>query len=151
MLSDLTVRTVRAEDAVACVGIFNDWVDATDWMPRVHPPEDVARQFREHVMATCDVLVGERDGVVAGFLSVDGEGFVAGLFVETAARGRGVGTALLGAAKALWPEGLTLWTFEANAGARRFYARHGFVEADRTNGENEEGLPDILLTWRRWS
>jgi hypothetical protein len=41
-----------------------------------------------------------------------------------------------------------LWTFVANAGARRFYAREGFVEARRTEGENEEGLPDVLLTWR---
>ena len=41
-----------------------------------------------------------------------------------------------------------LWTFVANAPARRFYAREGFVEVRRTGGENEEGLPDVLLKWR---
>ena len=45
------------------------------------------------------------------------------------------------------PTGLTLWTFAANAAARRFYAAQGFVELRRTDGDNEEGLPDILLAW----
>ncbi len=34
-----------------------------------------------------------------------------------------------------------------NEGARRFYARHGFVVAGGTEGENEEGAPDLLLRW----
>ena len=54
----------------------------------------------------------------------------------------------MAAAKARRPEGLTLWTFVANEGARRFYAREGFVEVGRTEGENEEGLPDVLLAWK---
>jgi hypothetical protein len=36
----------------------------------------------------------------------------------------------------------------ANEGARRFYARQGFVEIGRSEGENEEGLPDVLFRWR---
>ncbi|MBA3324921.1 MAG: GNAT family N-acetyltransferase [Rhodobacteraceae bacterium] len=145
---DVEIRRGVEADAGSCAAIFNAWADATEWMPRVHPPEDVARHYREHVFATCRVLAAERDGAVAGFLAVDGEGFVAALFVAEAARGQGVGAALLDAAKALRPEGLTLWTFAANAGARRFYGRHGFVEAGRAAGENEEGLPDVMLTWR---
>jgi hypothetical protein len=40
---------------------------------------------------------------------------------------------------------LKLWTLQSNAGAQRFYLRHGFVEADRTDGaDNEERAPDIL-------
>jgi len=46
------------------------------------------------------------------------------------------------------PQGLQLWTFASNAGAQRFYDRHGFVETRRTDGrDNEEGLPDILYVW----
>ena len=111
----------------------------TGWMPRVHPAEAVARHYREHVFATCRMLVAEREGAIAGYLALDGEGYVAGLYVAEAARGRGVGTALVEAAKALRPEGLTLWTFVANAGARRFYARHGFVEAGRHDGRERGG------------
>ena len=142
------IRTGVEADAPACAAIFDAWLDATDWMPRVHPPEDVARHCREHVFATCRVLVAGRDGAAAGFLAVDGEGFVAALFVAAGARGRGVGAALVDAAKALRPEGLTLWTFAVNSGARRFYARHGFVEAGGTAGDNEEGLPEVRLAWR---
>jgi len=142
------LRPAVAEDAAACAAIFDDWVEATDWMPRVHPADDVERHYREHVLAVCAVTVAEVDGRVAGFLALDPEGLVGGLYLAPEARGRGLGKALMDAAKALRPEGLTLWTFVANAGARRFYAREGFVEAGRTAGEDEEGLADLLLAWK---
>ena len=142
------LRPARPEDAAACAAVFNDWVDATPWMPRVHPRDDVQRFYREHVMATCEVTVAEMEGVVRGFLALDSEGFVAGFYLAPEARGRGVGAALMAGAKARRPERLLLWTFVANEGARRFYAREGFVEVARTDGENEEGLPDVMLEWR---
>ena len=142
------LRPAVPEDAAACAAVFNDWVNATAWMPRVHPADDVERHYREHVLAVCAVTVAELDGRVAGFLALDPEGMVGGLYLAPEARGRRVGRALLDAAKARRPEALTLWTFVANAGARRFYAREGFVEAGRTEGENEEGLADVLLAWK---
>src|SRR5258708_40372951 len=45
------------------------------------------------------------------------------------------------------PEGIKLWTFAANVGARRFYERHGFVAIDATAGDNEEGAPDVCYEW----
>ena len=151
MRSEAAVAQIRAgvaADAAACAAINAAWVAATEWMPRLHTPEDMARFYRDHVFATCRVLVAEAAGGIEGFLAVDGEGLVAAFFVAEAARGRGVGSALLREAKAMRPEGLSLWTFEANAGARRFYARHGFVAAGGTGGDNEEGLADVMLTWR---
>jgi ribosomal protein S18 acetylase RimI-like enzyme len=44
-------------------------------------------------------------------------------------------------AKCERPERIQLWTFASNAGAQRFYERHGFVETRRTDGR---GAPDIL-------
>jgi ribosomal protein S18 acetylase RimI-like enzyme len=45
-------------------------------------------------------------------------------------------------------EGLQLWTFQANEPAQRFYERHGFVDAERTDGAgNEERAPDIRYQW----
>ncbi len=147
-MGGVVVRPAREEDAAACAAIFNEWVDATPWMPRVHDAADVVRHYREHVMAVCAVTVVEVEGAVAGFVAVDGEGYVGGLYLAPDARRRGVGAALLGVAKAARPEGLMLWAFVANEGARRFYAREGFVVAGGTEGENEEGLPDVLMTWR---
>lgn len=142
------VRRGVPEDAAACATILNDWINATGWMPRMHPPEDVERHYRKHVLETCRVLICDEHDAVTGFLAVDEEGFISALYVAARARRRGVGAALLAAAKVLRPDRLTLWTFEANAGARRFYARHGFVETGGTGGENDEGLPDVLLVWR---
>ncbi len=51
-------------------------------------------------------------------------------------------------AKKAFPSGLRLWTFQANHKARKFYEREEFVELRRTNGDNEEGLPDILYGWQ---
>ncbi len=44
---------------------------------------------------------------------------------------------------------LKLWTFQANEDARRFYIREGFREVRMTDGDNEEGLPDVMLEWVR--
>ena len=47
------------------------------------------------------------------------------------------------------PDGLSLYTFQVNDGARRFYERHGFVVAALGDGsDNEEGQPDIRYEWR---
>lgn len=134
-------------DAAACAEVFNDWVDATPWMPRVHPAEDVVRHYREHVLARQDVTVAERDGRVVGFVAVS-PGWIEQVYIAPEARGQGLGGALVGVARRACPDGLRLWTFVANDGALRFYRRQGFVEERRTDGDNEEGLADVLLGWR---
>jgi RimJ/RimL family protein N-acetyltransferase len=70
------------------------------------------------------------------------------LYVARDAVGSGLGSALL--AFALAPEQrrgrvVRLWTFQANAGARRFYERQGFVPIRFTDGrDNIERCPDVL-------
>jgi hypothetical protein len=63
--------------------------------------------------------------------------------------GGGLARNSLEQAKRLRPNGLWLWTFQANTGARRFYERHGFVAVDATDGSgNEERAPDVRYAWR---
>ena len=70
------------------------------------------------------------------------------LYVLPGAQGRGIGSALLDRVKAERPDGFGLWVFETNGPARDFYARHGFVELERTDGSaNEEQSPDIKMVW----
>ena len=70
------------------------------------------------------------------------------LYVLPDAQGRGVGTALLRRVLDDHPDGVGLWVFESNRAARDFYARHGFVALERTDGSaNEERAPDIKLVW----
>lgn len=71
-----------------------------------------------------------------------------GLYVDPAHRGEGIGSALLDLVKSLRPDGFGLWVFESNTPARAFYARHGLVEVERTDGaENEERAPDIRMVF----
>jgi GNAT superfamily N-acetyltransferase len=142
----VAVRAGAAADAAACAAILNAWIDATAWMPRRHAPAEVARHLRDVVVPSERVLVAAGPDGVAGYLALAGDGTVSALYVAAGWRGRGVGLALLDAAKRARPAGLRLRTFAANAGARRFYARHGFREVG-AGGDNEEGLPDLLLAW----
>jgi hypothetical protein len=76
------------------------------------------------------------------------EGWLDHLYIDPFDQGLGVGSAFLDLAKTESPDGIELWTFAANSGARRFYERHGFLAVDRTDGDNEEGAPDIRYHWR---
>ncbi len=64
-------------------------------------------------------------------------------------QGRGARSRLLGIAKAA-QESLSLWTFQRNEGARRFYEFHGFAAVAETDGAGDEARePDLLYRWRR--
>lgn len=137
------VRRGEMSDAPTCAAILNAWIDGTEWMPRVHPPEDVVGHYQETVFAKREVWVIGRP--VRAYLSLDGGNYVTSLYSSVPCAG--LGKSLLDHAKDLRHH-LQLWTFVANAHARRFYAREGFVEVERSDGDNEEGLPDIRYEWR---
>jgi GNAT superfamily N-acetyltransferase len=92
------------------------------------------------------VWVAEAEGAVIALLVLD-EDWVDQLYVAPDWTSRGVGSRLLEMAKQCRPMGLQLWTFQANAGARRFYERNGFVATATTDCDNEEGAPDVLYQW----
>jgi GNAT superfamily N-acetyltransferase len=114
------------------------------WLPRI--ADDIFEYHEE-------VWLAEEDGRPLGFLAIrrsrsDGWETLERLYVEPEAQNRGVGTALLDKAKALRPDGLHLWVFQRNEGARRFYERHGFHLVKLTDGaENMEHEPDALYFW----
>ena len=90
--------------------------------------------------------MADEDGVLIGFVVLH-DGWVEHLYLEPGRTGQGHGSALLDHAKAQHPDGLDLWAFQANTGARRFYERHGFVAVAETDGDNEEGAPDVRYRW----
>ena len=122
---------------------------AVEVIPRpIHGDDDVRAWFASHVVCDTELWVAEeQSGQLCGILVLDGP-WVAQLYVEPTLTGRGIGADLVDLAKRERPDGLRLWTFASNAGAQRFYERHGFVEARRTDGrDNEERAPDILYVW----
>lgn len=141
------LRPARSTDAGKLGAMIGAAVAAHTWKPQLHSgAEDIAHAA--NLIERGWVTVCEVGGEVAGFIARDGAD-VQSLFVGTAHQGCGIGTALLEHAKRSHPH-LSLWTFEANTGAQRFYLRHGFSEAKRTDGAgNDEGLPDIRYEWHR--
>ena len=138
------------DDAVACADLYLRSRDAA--VPRVpplvHDADDVRRWMASHVLRTCETWLAEDDdGPIVGLMVLHGE-WVEQLYVAPERSGHGVGGTLLELAKERRPDGLQLWVFQTNAPAIRFYERHGFVEAERTDGAgNEERSPDIRMTW----
>lgn len=133
-------------DASVLGAILSDWIDATAWMPRIHSrAED--RVWCLDLIAAGQVRLLRGPGGIAGFLAREGEEIPA-LHVASLWRGQGLGRRLVDDAKALSDGRLSAWTFQANEGARRFYERAGFREAELSDGaRNAEGLPDVRLVW----
>lgn len=143
----VTLRAGQPLDAGKLGDIISQAVTAATWKPRLHSSvEDIAHAGR--MIDKGWITVAELDGRIAGFLAREGD-YIHSLYIADHAQGRGVGSALLTAAK----EGrdrLDLWTFQQNRGAQRFYRREGFVAGEETDGQhNDEGLPDIRFTWTR--
>ncbi|MEO0915809.1 MAG: GNAT family N-acetyltransferase, partial [Pseudomonadota bacterium] len=144
--AERVIRRGALADAPACAAILNDWIDDREWMPRVHTREEVTAFYQDFVFQKREVWV--TGDPIDGYIGLNPEtGEVTTLY--TATPGQGVGKVLLDHAKQ-GRSTLQLWTFQANDGARRFYVREGFREVEFTEGDNEEGLPDVRLRWDRW-
>ena len=116
------------------------------WLSGLHTPDEDRRFYREHVFPACAVWGAFESGALVGIIGFR-EGWIDQLYVLPYAQGRGVGTALLEVARSD-AEHLSLWTFQRNAAARRFYERRGFAVVRETDGaENEEREPDVLYRW----
>ncbi|MGR3494436.1 N-acetyltransferase family protein [Citreimonas sp.] len=139
------LRPARTTDAGAVGAILSEFIDTTDWMPRVHTrAQDLAHAAM--LIERGWVTVADA-GHVVGFIARDGAEIHA-LYITGPSRGRGVGARVRSAALAR-PSRLGLWTFAANDRAQRFYERAGFRPAGGTQGDNDEGLPDIRYLWER--
>ena len=115
--------------------------------PLVHLDEDVDRWFRYLVIPSRETWLAEKEGHTVAVMVLDGNDLDQ-LYVHPECQSCGVGSALVRLAQSLRPDGLFLWTFQSNVGAQRFYERHGFVAAYRTDGtDNEEQAPDIRYEW----
>lgn len=141
------LRAATPMDAGAVGAILSQFVDTTPWMPRRHSRAEEL-SFADAMIARGWVTIAEGDAGIAGFAACDRSELNA-LYVVRAARGKGVGSALLRHVMAPRPA-LELWTFAANVPAQRFYEKHGFAEVARGDGSaTDEGLPDIRYRWKR--
>jgi len=140
----MILRPATPNDAPACAAILGGFFETTPWLPRLHTAEQDG-QFMARMIGLGQVTVATQDAEVLGYLAVDGTE-LDHLYLAPNARRLGIGSQLVSHAKS-GRDLLTLWCFRENRAARAFYAHHGFVETARTDGDNEEGQPDVRLQW----
>lgn len=85
------------------------------------------------------------DDKVVGMIAYN-EREISQLYIHTDYQGIGIGQTLLDQVKEQSSGRLTLYTFEVNENAQRFYEKNGFKIIGRGH-ENEENLPDIQYEW----
>ena len=113
----------------------------------LHTPAEDAAYVRDRLFPTTEMW-GAFGPHLVGFIAFS-EGWVEQLYILPDWQGQGIGRALLEIPKASHPE-LRLWTFQQNAGARRFYEANGFTAIELTDGHaNENKAPDVLYRWTR--
>ena len=101
------------------------------------------------------VLAETADGTVVGYVRFGRDpddpanGHIYALYVEPGRSGRGIGRRLLehalAALEAAGHRRVTLWVFEANERARRFYAASGFAPEGAERVEPEYGANEVRL------
>jgi len=118
------------------------------YLPDLHSIEEDGAYFSNVVLRQSEVWCAEQHSTLIGFCAFR-DRWVDHLYCLPGYVGHGAGTKLLNKAKEDQTE-LSLWVFQRNERAIRFYERNGFVKVSETDGSGcEEKLPDALYVWRR--
>ena len=92
------------------------------------------------------LLVAERDGFIAGFLSIWAvEGFIHHLYIAPDHQRRGLGRLLLQACESRFGRPLSLKCLQSNSQACRFYETNGWHGGEVVMGSNGPYIPYVLL------
>ena len=141
------LRQLELEDMDRASAVLRASFDhALPTLAGLYTPEEDRWFFRERMFTTCELWGYFDNQELVGIIAFR-EGRIDQLYVLPSSQGRGIGTALLQIAKSQ-SRSLSLWTFQRNKSARRFYERQGFTLIKETDGSaNEEKEPDTLYFW----
>ncbi|MET9115158.1 GNAT family N-acetyltransferase [Streptomyces longwoodensis] len=170
--SPVTLRRATAADAPAVADVYlRSFAAALPTVVRPRTDDEVRAYIRDVVVPHRDTWVAVHtggtsgtgtdtdtdsggsssdhgSGEVVGLMVLDGK-VLSQLYLAPEWRGRGIGDRFVSLAQERSPRGLTLWTFQVNEPAHRFYERHGFTAVEFTDGSgNEEREPDVRYVWR---
>ena len=153
---DCMLRRAISADAERIAQILIDVRTAfMPYAPLVHSPAEVRTWVGEFLVPSGGIVVAESKGAIVGVVATerkDACSWITQMAVDPAHVGMGIGSMLLQHVLDVCPPPVRLYTFQANAGARRFYERHGFRPLRWSDGqENEERCPDVLYELARAS
>ncbi|MDQ0931744.1 GNAT superfamily N-acetyltransferase [Streptomyces turgidiscabies] len=147
----IALRRAMADDAgIAADVLLRSRAAALPTLTWPRSDDEVRDYFRDVVVPHRETWVAEAssEGGIVGVMVLAADE-VSQLYLLPEWRGHGIGDLFVALAKERSPEGLTLWTFQVNKPAHRFYERHGFVAVEQTDGSgNEEREPDVRYTWQ---
>ena len=147
-MSAVVIRRATTSDASATADVYlRSFGAALPTVVRPRSDDEVHAYIRDVVVPSRETWVAVAEEQVVGLMVLAGD-LLSQLYLDPDWRGRGIGDQFVALAKERSPRGLSLWTFQVNKPAHRFYERHGFVEAERTDGSgNEEREPDVRYVW----
>lgn len=147
MATSVALRPYRSEDEDASIAL---WLET--WQ-LAYPSIDFDKRvdwwrarWRSELVPIARIVVAEIEGAMAGFVTIDGTGYLDQLVVGPAHWGSDTARLLMDEAKRLSPEGVTLKVNADNARAIRFYKRSGFVKT--CDEENSSGRAVDVMAWR---
>lgn len=152
-MAQVVLRRATGADAPAVADVWlRSFAAALPTVVRPHSDEEVRAYFRDVVLPAAETWVAGAGpaggGAVVGVMVLEGDE-LSQLYLAPDRRGHGIGDRFVRLAKERRPRGLSLWTFQVNTPARRFYERHGFTAVEWTDGSgNEEREPDVRYEWR---
>ncbi|MBR0933308.1 GNAT family N-acetyltransferase [Bradyrhizobium jicamae] len=148
MANAFELRPYRAADEDAAIELWRQtWQQA---YPSIDFTARVAwwrERWRSELVPNAAIIVAEQDGVLTGFVTIDGTGYLDQLVVDPAHWGSPLAGALVDEAKHLAPGGVTLLVNKDNARAIRFYERSGFTHAGEDVNPTS-GRPVLKMAWR---
>ena len=146
-MTAITLRPYRVEDEDASIALWLEtWklaYPSIDFDKRV---DWWRERWRTELVPVAQIVVAEQDGAMAGFVTIDGAGYLDQLVVGPAHWGSDVARQLMDEAKRLSPGGVTLKVNADNARAIRFYVRNGFAKTG--DEENSSGRAVDIMVWQ---
>ena len=104
-------------------------------------------RWRTELVPTAHIVLAERNGALAGFVTVDPKTmYLDQIVVAPEHWGSDVALVLLDEAKRLSPRGLDLLVNKDNFRAIRFYEKHGFI----LDGEDKNPVSGLAVNRMRW-
>jgi ribosomal protein S18 acetylase RimI-like enzyme len=145
-MSALSIQLLVPQDTDSALWLwrksFEHGVGVQDPDPTI---DGIRGYFQAEVQPKSTVRVAKINEAVVGVLASDRES-VSALYVRVDYIGQGIGSRLIDIAKTESSGSLWLFTFARNTNARRFYARHGFIEI-AYGYEPFWQLDDVKLRW----
>ena len=143
--SKIKITQYNSKYAEETVNMWRDSKEQAIGQKEIHSFENHV-YFLNHILPEeFKIYLASFDEKVVGMIAFN-EKEISQLYIHSDFQGIGIGQKLLDKVKVQSSGSLTLYTFEINENAQRFYEKNGFEIIGRGN-ENEENLPDIRYEW----